>query len=81
MMTVMSAWDVRNAPAADKEVMTVLLYLPDMPLSFSHTISETVDRERVEIQIFHDVCLTSRMTDPLSLEAKASKAFRLSNVG
>jgi hypothetical protein len=25
--------------------------------------------------------LTSRMTDPLSLEAKASKAFRLSNVG
>jgi hypothetical protein len=57
-----SAWDGRTAPAADKPGMTVRLYLPDMRRSLSQTTWERIDRDRLEIKDFRDVCLASRET-------------------
>jgi hypothetical protein len=47
------------APPADKPTIMGRLYLNDMRRSLSHTQSERVDRDRLEIKAFLDICLAS----------------------
>jgi hypothetical protein len=51
--------------------------LPDMRHILSHTTSERVDRDRLEIKEFHDVCLASGMTDSLDLGTEALKGYQI----
>jgi hypothetical protein len=79
MVSAMSAWDVRTALPTDKPGVMFRLYLPDMRRYLSHTTSERVDREKLEIKAFHYVCFASWMTR-WALEVKRLKDIKFSKV-
>jgi hypothetical protein len=73
-----TGWDVKTAQPTEKPGMMNRMDLPETRHSLSHTTSESVARDRLEIKAFRTVSLASRIT-PCDWARKSLNDIRLSS--